>query len=266
MYMYTCTRYMYMYKVHVHVPASDLLIDISKGTAGFGLCRHLALKARRFCPAHSTCFKPLRAERPSWHMRAALAFLALIVPSLSELLPPWYPTTRAPANYANQTWLDSLYPCSAAELAWIKLQTRSGAMSTDHAQHELGCRTAWRDSRNSCNWKQLNYIKHNVLTGKLSLHDAKLFSGCESEWVPPTQSPTPVPPTPFPTPVPPTPYPTLHPTPAPTPADYRCIPDFHVKKASAKYNLQARCCSEDKKYFPFFSNELANYVVARSCV
>lgn len=182
-------------------------------------------------------------------MRTAIAFLALVAPVLSELLPPWYPTTQAPASYVNQTWLDSLYPCSAAELAWIKLQTRTGAMSTDHAQHELGCRTAWRDSRNSCTWKELKYIKHNVLTGKLTLHQAKRIAGCESDWVPPTQSPTPAPPTPFPTPVPPTPYPTLHPTPAPTPADYRCIPDFHLKAASATYNREARCCSESKQYF-----------------
>ena len=123
-------------------------------------------------------------------MRAAIAFLALVVPSLSELLPPWYPTTRAPANYANQTWLDSLYPCSAAELAWIKLQTRSGAMSTDHAQHELGCRTAWRDSRNSCNWKQL-CIKHNVLTASCRC-TMQAILGLRIRGVPPTQSPTPV--------------------------------------------------------------------------
>lgn len=169
----------------------------------------------------------------------------------SELLPPWYPT-MAPKRLVNATWLAMLYPCSPTEMLWLKEQVASGEMTVDHAQHELGCRSSYRDPANTCRWEQLLWLKKHVLAGKVTVEAAQRYLGCDTVWRPPAV-PTPAPPTPAqPTPAPPTPPPTGSPTPAPTPSDYKCIPDFK-RKSNTSFNSEGRCCSEGATYFKWDS-------------
>jgi len=188
------------------------------------------------------------ARRAAWGAAGVAAGMGMLASaSESELLPPWYPTT-APKALVNETWLSQLYPCSATEMVWLKEQVASGAMTVDHAQHELGCRTAWKDPANSCRWEQLEWIKKHVLGDRIDIGMAQRVGGCDTVWRPPSPAPTPAPTPAPPTPAPPTPAPTGAPTPGPTPLSYRCVPDYH-RVSDGRFNADGRCCSEGATYY-----------------